>query len=174
MSFFRKKVGAGEAGPEVTLPITPMLDMAFQLLFFFIVNFNPTDLEGQMDLSLPSEAEKAAHKREDQDPTSKADKEMDFPSDLTVKVRTQQDGIHDGDISALFVRNINSKEEPVDGLRGLHDYLVKAKESVSNKEAIKIQGDGKLKIKSMLKVMDVCRKAGFKNVSFVQPEDYRR
>ena len=156
------------------MPITPMLDMAFQLLFFFIINFNPSDLEGQMDLSLPSEAEKAAHKREQQDPTTKADKEMDFPSDLTVKVRTQQDGIHDGEISALFVRNINSKEEPVDGLNGLREYLLRAQESVSNKEAIKIQGDGKLKVKSMLKVMDECRKAGFKNVSFVQPEDFRR
>ena len=44
-----------EADSKVVLPITPMLDMTFQLLFFFIINFHPADLEGQMDMALPSE-----------------------------------------------------------------------------------------------------------------------
>ena len=48
----RKKPGADS---KITLPITPMLDMTFQLLFFFIINFHPADLEGQMDMALPSE-----------------------------------------------------------------------------------------------------------------------
>ena len=35
------------------LPITPMLDMTFQLLAFFITTFNPTPSEGHLDLALP-------------------------------------------------------------------------------------------------------------------------
>jgi biopolymer transport protein ExbD len=162
---------------EVSLPITPMLDMAFQLLFFFIMTFNPSDLEGQLDMSLPSEADKAAHKKEDVNPTMGADKEgePEFPSDLTVKVRTQLDGVNDGEISAIFVGNVDAKEEQVgSGPEGLANYLEKAKEAVNNQEAIKIQGDGRLKVRSIMKVMDVCRKAGFKNVSFVPPEDFGR
>jgi biopolymer transport protein ExbD len=41
-----------EPGPEVTLPITPMLDMSFQLLFFFMVIFNPTDPEAAQTLAM--------------------------------------------------------------------------------------------------------------------------
>jgi biopolymer transport protein ExbD len=35
------------------LPITPMLDMSFQLLAFFIMTFNPVPTEGQIAMSLP-------------------------------------------------------------------------------------------------------------------------
>jgi biopolymer transport protein ExbD len=35
------------------LPITPMLDMSFQLLAFFIMTFKPTPTEGQVPMSLP-------------------------------------------------------------------------------------------------------------------------
>src|SRR5258708_28735629 len=46
---------------KIVLPITPMLDMTFQLLFFFIVSFNPADLEGAVDTSLPSDHANDAH-----------------------------------------------------------------------------------------------------------------
>ena len=152
----------GDAGMEVMLPITPMLDMAFQLLFFFIMNFNPADLEGQLDMSLPSDTEKQAHRAEDVKQAKAGKPDLEPPSDLTVKVRTQLDGVHDGEISAIFVHKLESREEPVDGLDGLKAYLKKAQGAVANKEAIKIQADGKLKLRSTLKVMDACRQAGFK------------
>jgi biopolymer transport protein ExbD len=162
---------------KVTLPITPMLDMTFQLLFFFITSFNPADQEGQVDMALPSEDIKVAHKPEDvkKDVAPDKDPALEFPSDLTVKVRTQQDGINDGEISALFIRNIEGKEEPVDGgLAGLRAVLEKRREEMSNKENIKVQGDAKLKVKSLMRVMDACRQSGFKNVSMVPPEDFGR
>lgn len=37
------------------LPIIPMLDLSFQLLFFFVVNFQARPIEGQIFLSLPKE-----------------------------------------------------------------------------------------------------------------------
>src|SRR4051812_33229913 len=100
---------------KVTLPITPMLDMTFQLLFFFITSFNPADQEGQLDMALPSEDIKQAHKAEDVKKDAAPDKNpLEFPSDFTVRVRTQMDGQNDGEISALFVRNIEGKEDPID------------------------------------------------------------
>jgi biopolymer transport protein ExbD len=166
----------GDAGSKVSMPIVPMLDLTFQLLFFFIVNFHPADLEGQMDMSLPSDAEKQAHKQEDVKKESKADKDPEpvFESDLTVKVRTQLDGVNDGEISAIFVRTLEGREEPVDGIEGLMKYLRDKQETLTNKEALKLQGDGKLKVRSIMKVMDACRKAGFNNISFVPPEDLNR
>ena len=38
---------------DITLPITPMLDMSFQLLSFFILTFRPIATEGQMPVALP-------------------------------------------------------------------------------------------------------------------------
>ena len=38
---------------EADLPITPMLDMSFQLLAFFIMTFKPSPTEGQLAMSLP-------------------------------------------------------------------------------------------------------------------------
>jgi len=38
---------------DVELPITPMLDMTFQLLVFFLFTFRPPALEGQLDFALP-------------------------------------------------------------------------------------------------------------------------
>jgi biopolymer transport protein ExbD len=168
--------GTGDAKSQVVLPITPMLDMTFQLQFFFIINFHPADREGEMNMALPVDAEKQAHKEQDVKKDAKVDKdpEPEFPSDLTVKVRTQLDGTNDGEISAIFVRNLEGKEEPVDGLPGLQKYLTEKRETLTNKEAIKVQGDGKLKVRSIMKVMDECRKAGFNNVSFVPPEDFGR
>jgi biopolymer transport protein ExbD len=168
--------GTNDSKSQVTLPITPMLDMTFQLLFFFIVNFHPADLEGEMAMALPVDAEIQAKDQKDVKKESKTDKdaEPEFPSDLTVKVRTQLDGTNDGEISAIFIRNLEGKEEPVDGLDGLKTYLVDKRESLTNKEAIKVQGDGKLKVRNVMKVMDKCREAGFGNVSFVPPEDFGR
>ena len=73
---------AGEKAAEITLPITPMLDMSFQLLFFFISTFKlPTDPEGTLDLSMPSQATPMANDIANVDPTKKsADDQPDLKS----------------------------------------------------------------------------------------------
>jgi biopolymer transport protein ExbD len=151
----------GDVSSKVQLPITAMLDMTFQLLFFFVVNFHPADLEGEINVALPS----------DGGPVAEAAKpgrmEPDFPIDLTVKVR----GRLDREISALFVRDIEGKEQPVEGLAGLKKHLAERRDRLENREAIKIQGDGMLKVRVVIEVMDVCRQAGFANVHFLPPDD---
>ena len=61
-----------ESGPEVELPITPMLDMAFQLLMFFILTYRPSMLEGHLALSLPAEADAKADTPMQVDPKTSA------------------------------------------------------------------------------------------------------
>ncbi len=53
LSHKRKRQGTDFVEPD--LPITPMLDMSFQLLAFFIMTFKPADTEGQIALTLPKE-----------------------------------------------------------------------------------------------------------------------
>jgi biopolymer transport protein ExbD len=167
----RKQEGSGI---EPTLPITPMLDMAFQLLFFFVVTYNPSDLEGQMELSLPSEQVARAKNEKDVDPSKGPDKNqaLELPADVTVIVNTAHDGINDGKINALHIEERSGQIHP-NNLEQLKAELLKIRERAENKEGIKIQGDGKLKWDEVVKVMDVCRAAGFPNISFVPPPDFR-
>jgi biopolymer transport protein ExbD len=92
---------AGEPGPEVTLPITPMLDMSFQLLFFFMATFNPTDPEGAQILAMAME--KKVEKKEsdnmaqnpkkenpdvkpDKDKEKKKEEELEQDNDLRLEI----------------------------------------------------------------------------------------
>jgi biopolymer transport protein ExbD len=161
-----------EDGPEPTLPVTPMLDMAFQLLAFFIISYHPSDLEGQMQLALPANDAKQAHKLEDVKQDSKADKDptQEVESDLTVIVRTANDPTNVGEISNMVVED-RAGPTPVDNLEALKTYLTKAKANPDSKAAIKVQGDSRLKWSRMVEVMDVCRRAGFDSISFVPPPD---
>jgi biopolymer transport protein ExbD len=159
-----------EAGPEPTLPVTPMLDMAFQLLAFFVMTYHPSDLEGQMELSLPSEAISQAKDKEDIKQDAQVDKEQDLKlsANLTVIVRTQRDNINNGLISGISLQD-DAGTGAVDTLDKLREELKSRRATVENKENIKIQADGKLKWEEVINVMDVCQQAGFKNVSFVPP-----
>jgi biopolymer transport protein ExbD len=161
-----------EAGPEPTLPITPMLDMAFQLLAFFVMTYHPSDLEGQMDLSLPSESITQAKKPEDVQTEAKPDPnaKLELPANLTVIVRTQMDNVNNGRISALTLQD-EAGPQQIDNLDKLAAELKRRSETVENKENIKIQADGRLKWEEVVRVMDVCQGAGFKNISFVPPPD---
>jgi biopolymer transport protein ExbD len=167
-----------EGAPEPNIPITPMLDMAFQLLAFFVMTYHPSDLEGQMQLALPANDVKAAHNQQEQDPTVKPEKNpvLDLPSDLTVVVKTQNDGVNNGAISALTVED-TSGPATIHGAgdlgigEALTRYLLKVKDTVSNKSAIRLQADSHLKWDNVVQVMDACRKAGFENISFVPPPD---
>src|SRR5947209_4849860 len=53
MSNRNRRPGTDRVDPD--LPITPMLDMSFQLLAFFIITFKPAPTEGQIALALPKD-----------------------------------------------------------------------------------------------------------------------
>ena len=173
-----------EAKPQV--PIVPMLDLTFQLLFFFITLFDPNvsqKIEGQMDLMLPAAAkddkakkdEKQAKDPELVDPFNKPeDPDLDIPAELTVVVNTQFDGSNNGAIAALFVEDRTGKPTPIDydsKFTKLISYLKEEREASKN-ASIRVRGDSRLHWEAMIQVMDACRKAGFTDVGFMQPSDY--
>lgn len=54
--------------PEVDLPITPMLDMAFQLLIFFVITYHPSSLEGQFPINLTAAEQQGGTNEEKKKP----------------------------------------------------------------------------------------------------------
>ena len=155
-----------------------MLDMSFQLLFFFISTFKlPTGMEGSMDLNLPSEATKAAHTLDQVNPTATSDdKPVDLQSEITISVQTQAQGADVDGISNLTIEETAGKSSippPYSrDLQQLTDKLAEIHKNADPKQSVKIQGDAGLKWRGVVKVMDACRKAGFDNISFGQPPDY--
>ena len=75
---------------EPDLPITPMLDMSFQLLAFFVMTYNPTPTEGHIDVALP--AQQGGPSTQLPDPLS-----PDEVEDLTVRIEADDAG----DIAAI-------------------------------------------------------------------------
>jgi biopolymer transport protein ExbD len=167
-----------EPPSEVTLPITPMLDMTFQLLFFFIATFKlPSGMEGSMDLNLPSEATAKADELNKVDPTTtSSDEKPELQSEITISVQTQAQGADADGISNITIEETAGKTPvpPPYGkdLRELSDKLADIHKTADPKTSFKIQGDAGLKWRGVIKVMDACRKAGFDNISFAQPPDY--
>src|SRR5947209_12796449 len=91
---------------EPELPITPMLDMSFQMLFFFVMVYHPSALEVQLDLNLPAVGQKKAQKLEDVDPKAQSDTNIEVPADVTVMVSTQRgQGDTVGFISQITVQS---------------------------------------------------------------------
>lgn len=168
MSHNKKRI-AVESEVQLGPVITPMLDMTFQLLFFLILTFKPSNLqEGRMDFNLPSSGEAKA-KVQPENPTP-SDSELALPAQITVLIKTVRDGINDGNISALVVKTTDG-ETAIPNLERLEAYLKAKHAEVSNKEDIKIEAESKLKYACVIDVMDICLRAGFKAVGFNPPPD---
>jgi biopolymer transport protein ExbD len=168
---------------EVQLPITPMLDMAFQLLFYFLVTFNPPSFrEGQMTLSLPAKSDAAAKAPDQVNPLSEAHKEeIDDKAVVTINLRGYKDPLNRGLISYLTINSDNANDEEITGTPEQREQKLKEK-----LEAVKpVEGDAKDKKKvptvrmaaesdvrwsQVMRMMDVCYRAGYQ-VSFIKPPD---
>ena len=164
-----------EASPEVELPITPMLDMAFQLLTFFVFTYHPSALEGQIEMTLPKSGEAMASKPEDVNPNKPSDEELEVPSELTVIIKTQAGGENPHMPHQYLVEAREGTTSPMTKKEELEAYLIKAKEGLTNKDDIKIRADSRLKYAYVMEVMDIChdpKKGGFKRVGFAPPPDF--
>jgi biopolymer transport protein ExbD len=154
-----------------------MLDMTFQLLFFFILAYHPPNNEGEINYNLPAPNETAAATQiENPKPSGDDDEDLKTTAEITVLVRTQHDGVSDGIISEVRVREEHGGREttvqtPNGQLDELISFLKKSRPDLANQDDIFIQGDGRLKWSAIISVMDACRKAGFPNVGFKEPGD---
>ena len=166
--FGRRRRRTAESDSEVVLPITPMLDMAFQLLTFFIFTYRPSALEGHMDLTLPAAGEARAAAPEDVDPST-SDTELQLPSEVTIVLKGAPDG---SGVLEKLVMEQRAGNTPLANLDELVKFLQKARGELTNQDDVKIQADSKLKYRYVMEVMDLCMKAGFRNVGFAPPPDY--
>jgi len=154
-----------EAPVDVTLPITPMLDMSFQLLSFFILTFHPAPTEGQLSINLPqvNAAEKA-----EVDPTELADKKDEYTITLSANAS--------GELANISMKGPSSDIGDIRDTAALLDQLKKipkppgrGAEGVS----ITIEAANDLVYAVLIHVMDQCKKAGYDTVNLTAPKTPR-
>src|SRR5262249_29425391 len=161
----------GGAVPEVELPITPMLDMTFQLLTFFIFTYHPSAVEGQMEFSLPATGTPPAPVQVNDPPPTPEDVPATEKTQYTVVLRAQRDGVNHGVLSSVPVETTNGGVQPVANLEALARYFKDRRATAGPADAVQIQADSKLKYAFVTAAMDSCLKAGWNRVGFAPPPD---
>jgi len=123
--------------PEVFgFQIAPMVDILLVLLVFFIVTWNFALSENELDVKIPS--------------AKNAKEPQPYVGQVVVNVKT--------DGSIVFNRKTISHEE----LQSKLDQLSK----LYPDQAVILRGDQKADYMSIVKVLDICRKANIWNVAF--------
>jgi biopolymer transport protein ExbD len=150
----------------VELPITPMLDMSFQLMAFFIFTFKPAPTEGQIAMSLPKEEGGPS----DAIPSPTDDK----PVSLVVTVNSGPSG-------TIGKMTIREKDGPADGddlgasIERYRDELKKRKATLGSRPSkltLEI-GDGILH-EYVVRLLDVAVQAEFADVAPVPLDTKKR
>ncbi len=142
-------------GEEVELNVTAMLDMAFQLLTFFILTFRPPPFEGQIGLRLPPpEPVVGSGVKHGGDPSDK--RMIAAPKTLVVTVlgRPASDR-RPGWVWQVAVENCAVADE--DHLARLSDKLKAALiDSGAGFDQIIIQVGSTVRYEGLMKVIDIC------------------
>ena len=140
------------------LPITPMLDMSFQLMAFFILTFRPMPTEAQLPLALPKE----------QGEQNAPPPTLDFPvedEELIVQVYSTDVGQIADITLALKTGNVPFK---TDTSALFNELKVKAKSAQAAGQKtprLRFEFADRLNYQYVIKMIDEARRAGFDRIS---------
>ncbi len=181
----------GSAGVQLSLIITPMLDMSFQILAFFIMTYHPSALEGHIPGSLVPPENFA--KNDKTNTPLPAEAPLSIPEDvldpalqeaIAVKIKAVAKGLEKGSRTEgmpeqIFIRTgletdarlIADVDVPWDKALDKLSAELKGmlKKGATNKAHLKIAADGELRQQYVMGVYDTAKKAGFVNIHFVPP-----
>ncbi len=146
---------------DVMFPVTPMLDMAFQLLAFFVLTFQAPSGETHLDLDLPTTpaALPGAPRGEAREAVPKAD--ADLENDLWVRV--EADDL--GDLKALRLG-----EAAVPSVDALGDRLKRYSEVLNGRPLrVRLVADDALRYEEAARVMTACSAAGVAAIRLTNP-----
>ncbi|HXY35683.1 MAG TPA: biopolymer transporter ExbD [Planctomycetaceae bacterium] len=149
----RRRLSRSKA--EVELNLASMLDMAFQLLAFFILTFRPSPIEGQLSLHLPPAVPATNVQAERPDVAEAAEASGTTAKTLEVSVFADAEG----DVSSVQVELRVAFQGPADQAN-LHKLDQKLHEAFAIEgspfEQIVIRVAPDLRYEELMKVIDVC------------------
>jgi biopolymer transport protein ExbD len=150
-----------KAAEEISIPITPMLDMAFQLLTFFILTYHPMPAEGQFVMNLMP-ASPATDFRA-QSPAETSATNPDIPAAL----RTLPTILRAGEAGSIG--RVTLGEIDVEGMEALKRELKAILEDPTlpfDQAVIKVDPD--LRYSELMQVIDVFSSLKVTKISFAE------
>ncbi len=146
---------------DIYFPVAPMLDMAFQLLAFFILTFRPPTAETHIDLHLPATpAALPSAPRGVARPTSR---NVDVDLENDVLIRAEADDL--GDLKSLRLG-----EAPVDDLAQLGQRLRRYVELLGTRPLrVRLIADDRLLYEPAARIIAVCSSSGVAAVRLAPP-----
>lgn len=141
---------------KVLFPVTPMLDMAFQLLAFFILSFQAPTRESRIDLYLPAEPQAVLQSDSAKATAADTDRgtndlEIDLETELVVHARADDLG----DLKTLMLGDVT-----LDNVDVLSTRLSRYREVVRDKPLrIVLYADDSLRYQAAAQIMGACSRA---------------
>ncbi len=153
-----KKKKKQKRSSDVDIPITPMLDMAFQLLTFFILTYTPSPQETSFAMNLvPAQAATKLDAQMSSDAASNAD--------LPASLRTLDTGLRAAEGGRLG--RISLGENAIDGMAAFEKELtsILSDKDLAFDQAL-IRVDPRLHFSEVMKVIDIYAKLKITKISF--------
>ena len=147
---------------EVQFPVTPMLDMAFQLLAFFILTFQSPTSETRLDLYLPAvPAALPGADRGQARVTPLRRTELDLENDL--RIRAEADDL--GDLKSLRLG-----DSILPGIDALADRLRRYQSVLDGRPLrVRLSADDRLRYEVGAKIIGACNAVGVASIKLADP-----
>jgi biopolymer transport protein ExbD len=151
-----------ETVDEVQFPVTPMLDMAFQLLAFFVLTFQAPSAETHLDLDLPATpAALPGAPQGEARPNPARQVDTDLENDLWVRAEANDLG----DLKALRLG-----DAPLSDLPTLGDRLRRYAGLLEGRPLrVRLVADDRLRYEEAARVIATCSAAGVAAVRLSDP-----
>jgi biopolymer transport protein ExbD len=146
---------------DVFIPVAPMLDMAFQLLAFFILTFKPPTAEMHVDLYLPVAPIALPSRPEGRARPDSVRVEAMLENDLLI--RAEADEL--GDLKGLKLG-----DAPIDNPDVLGERLRRYAKILGDRPLrVRIAADDRLRYEPAARIIAACSAAGVASVRLAQP-----
>jgi biopolymer transport protein ExbD len=147
--MFRRHKRRKRVQEEVQLNMAAMLDMAFQLLAFFILTFKPATIEQQIALKLPP-----PEKIKSDQPSAKTDQPADDVALTTLRLTA--DAAPDGGLAGLAFADTGERARNLDDLETKLRRVLAGGAKGSSYEQVVVEIDPRLNLQETMLIIDRC------------------
>ena len=140
----KKKEKNRNKGDELQLEMTPMIDVVFQLLIFFIVTLNQPDILSQLEALRPA-------------PNPSPTEVVDPPTSITIKGFAKHPGLG----AYMFGNDQNRRTVTLEQLRGFVGQMAKA----NKKQTVIVNCTDDAPHGCLVRVLDMLAEVGLHSVS---------